>query len=184
MKNKEKAAMHLSWKGVRYALFNAMNRSFYLFLVVLGLVAAACVNFNQAVFGAILGGLTLLGFGILVSTSLLEYNTAVAHNKFAMLSSWAQSAGSDVERAARWGLLETASLDEAWHRSSLDYDGPRFNIDGTLMGPGNSGIDMNGSIFGAPEIMTASFNTDTGTWADPANAYNQPGGAGDAVKWD
>ena len=184
MKNKEKTTARVTWKGLKYALLNGTNRSFYLSLIALGIVAWGFFHFNQAMFGFILGGLAALVFVLLMSTSLLEYNTAVAHNKFAMLSTWAQGAGSDTERAARWGLLAALPLDAVWEQSSLEYDGPRYNTDGTLMGPGFGTIDMNGSGYGSTDLMSASFNTDTGTWADPANAYNMPDGAGDAVKWD
>lgn len=166
--------VRITRRALRYALGNATNRSFYVALAFLGVLAAGFAHYGQMLFGGVMAVLALTGFVLLAYTSLVEYTVAEAHNKFAMLSNWARSAGSSDERARRWALLQSGDMDAAWQTSALAYEGPRYNLDGTLMLPGHSNIDISGNIYGATTLATAAFNPGTGEWTDPATAYTSP----------
>lgn len=169
-----KPHVRLTWPALRYALVNATNRSFYAGLAILVLLAAGFAHYGQVLFAGVMVVLAVVGVGLLAHSSLVEYSVAEAHNKFAMLSNWAHGANSDAERTRRWALLQSGDLDEAWRSADLDYAGPRYNLDGTLMLPGHSNFDINGNVYGSTELASATFNAGTGEWTDPATAYTSP----------
>jgi len=173
MSNKK---LKFSRKAVRYALTNASNRSFYGALVAILAIAAGAQFYGQTIFAALLAVLALGGLAALVGSSLVEYATAEAHNKFAMLSGWVKTATTEEERARRLAMLQSDDMDSVMSHANLEYVGPRFNVDGTVMLPGNVGLDINGNIFGATELTSAVFNPDTQAWTDPTNAYESPMG--------
>lgn len=172
--NKMKTKLKISRRSMQYALFNPSNRILFGGILGLGVVTALLFHFSLNIFAGLLAVLLAASFGMLVWTSLVEYSAAEAHNKFALLNNWVQAAGSPEERAQRWSLLQLNSLDDAWEHSNLDYSGPRYNVDGTMMLPGNSQLDFNGQMYGASDISFASYNPGTSSWADPSSAYENP----------
>jgi hypothetical protein len=172
--SKMKTKLKISRRSVQYALLNQANRTLFGGILGLGVVTAMLFHFDMNFFAGLLTLLLLGSFGMLIWTSLVEYSAAEAHNKFALLSNWAQTAATPEERAQRWSLLQLNNLDDAWEQSSLDYSGPRYNVDGTAMLPGNSMLDYNGNMYGSSDIAMATYNPGTTSWADPASAYSNP----------
>jgi hypothetical protein len=172
--SKMKTKLKITRRSMQYALFNQANRTLFGGILGLGVLTAVLFHFGLNLFGGLLAALLACAFGMLVWTSLVEYSAADAHNKFALLSNWAQTADTPEERTKRWSLLQFNSLDDAWESSSLEYSGPRYNIDGTLMLPGNNMMDYNGNMYGSSDFATATYNPATVSWADPASAYSNP----------
>lgn len=163
--------MSKAWK---YALTNANNRSLFGGLGVLAALAAICVAYGQWLIGVPLAVLAGIAVVLLIRSSLSEYRVAEKHGQGALLLQWAHAAASDEERASRLAMLESEDWQSIMARESLSYSGPLFNTDGTMMLPGNVGLDIKGQLYGATDLHTASYNPDTHMMVDPGNAYQSP----------
>lgn len=164
----------ITWGGLKYALFNSTNRAIYVGPLVLTGVAVIALHFGAAFFGILLGGLAFVALMLLIGSSIIEYNVAEANNKFALLTTWAQSASTPEERALRWDMMQSRNLDDVWDESKMSLTGMKFNTDGTMMMPGNMNLDINGNVYGQTDLSTATFNNETLSWTDPLSSYTSP----------
>jgi hypothetical protein len=164
----------ISRGALKYALTGPSNRHLYQGCFILLAVAVWCAWCGQFLAAGALGALVIGVSSWLFKAGLDEYAMAEATGKQAMLATWAKEAATDAERERRRALLAAGNMDSAWDASNLSYEGPRYNTNGTLMLPGHAGFDINGNVYGATGLSSASFNPDTGAWADSTTSYVSP----------
>lgn len=167
----------LTWKSVKYAITTPSNRFFFGPLLLLGVGGALLIYNAVYLLGIALVLLCVLPFAMLFLSSVLIYNKATRLGKRALLHNWVYKGTSVEEQESRKRLLGAGSamdLESMFAKSGLEYEGPMYNTDGTLMLPGNIGVDIKGNLYGATDISPAVFNEDTGLFSDPSSAYESP----------
>lgn len=168
-----------SWRSIKYALFTPSNRSLMAGLAFAFCAGLAFIYWGYALVGVVTALATLGGACALGSASVLEYTVSDMLGKRALLEHWALEADTEEEQAsrkARVALMDADDMDFALRDLGMTYRGPMLNTDGTMMLPGNSNIDIHGNVYGASDIVTTTFDSDTGLWTDPNGAYEQPTG--------
>ena len=111
---------------------------------------------------------------ILVRSSLKMYAHDEAVRKDATARRWVSEASSPEEHSYREQLFDTHGASAVVAMHGLEVMGPTHNVDGTPMLPGNVGLDINGRLYGAPELVAPIHAHYTGTWHSPADAYMSP----------
>lgn len=115
----------------------------------------------------------------LVRSSLKSHAHDESARENATAWRWVSQASSPEERSHREHLLATHGVTAVVAMHGLEVMGPTHNIDATPMLPGNVGLDINGRLYGAPELVAPMHDHHTDTWHSPADAYAPPHGMND-----